>query len=177
MKIRKVTADNLAKAVGLLQAAFPGSDYEARLVQGLHEHGREIHDWVCIHTNRVIAYIGFSPAYHGREVCGLHLGPLAVNPGFQRQGVGSELLRFALNQEPVKSRPLFVLGNPGFYQRFGFSPCPMPICPFDSDNAHFLSLRNQTTEPFTVGYESEFTEYLPQGQMRKGRGKGGKRRR
>jgi len=32
----------------------------------------------------------------------------------------------------------------------------MPICPFDKNNAHFLSLRNTTTSQFTVGYEAEF---------------------
>jgi len=32
----------------------------------------------------------------------------------------------------------------------------MPICPFDKDNKHFLSMRNETTIPFTIGYEPEF---------------------
>jgi putative acetyltransferase len=32
----------------------------------------------------------------------------------------------------------------------------MPICPFDTNNAHFLSIRNRTTEQFRVGYEAEF---------------------
>ena len=156
MKIRKVSDENLAKAVALLRAAFPGSQDEANLIKDLHDHGKAIHDWVCIHTNRVIAYVGFSNAYRGTEVCGLHLAPLAVNPEFQKQGVGSELLRFALSQEPVKSTTLFVLGRPDFYQRFGFTPCAAPLCPFVTDNAHFLSIRNHSAEPFTVGYEPEF---------------------
>ena len=161
MKIRKVTDDNFAKVVALLRAAFPDSDYEAQLVQNLHEHGKSIHEWVCIHTNKIIAYIAFSNAYNGRKVCGLHLGPLAVNPEFQQQGVGSELLRYALTQEPVKSSPIFVLGDPLFYQRFGFTPCTMPICSFAKNNTHFLSLGNTTTTPFTVGYEAEFGNRPP----------------
>jgi len=80
-----------------------------------------------------------------------------VAPDFQKQGVGTELLQFALRQEAIKSQPLFVLGEPGYYQRFGFEPCSLPICPFDSDNAHFLSMRNTvTTTVFIVGYEPEF---------------------
>ena len=156
MKIQKLTEENRTKVYALLNRAFPGSEYEAELVRKFHENGKPVHEWVCIHTNKVIAYIAFSNAYHGNEVCGLHLAPMAVTPEFQKQGVGSELLRFALRQEPIKSQPLFVLGEPGYYKRFGFEPCNLPICPFDKDNAHFLSIRNDTTTSFIIGYEPEF---------------------
>jgi putative acetyltransferase len=163
MKIQKVTEENRSKVYALLRRAFPGSEYEAELVQKFHEQGKPAHEWVCIHTNKVIAYLAFSNAYHGKDICGLHLAPMAVTPEFQRQGVGSELLRFALRQEPIKNHPLFVLGEPGYYTRFGFEPCSVPICPFDKDNAHFLSMRNTTTTSFIVGYEPEFktAEKLP----------------
>ncbi len=156
MKIQKLTIDNRPKVYALLRRAFPGSEYEALLVEKLHENDRPIHEWACIHTNKVIAYIAFSNAYDGKDICGLHLAPMAVRPDFQKQGVGSELLRFALRQEAIKSRPLFVLGEPGYYKRFGFEPCSLPICPFDKDNAHFLSMRNDAATDFTVGYEPEF---------------------
>ena len=156
MKIQKVTIENRAKVYALLQRAFPGSDYEAGLVRKLHENGRAVHEWVCIHTSKVIAYIAFTNAYHGNDICGLHLAPMAVAPDFQRQGVGSELLRFALRQEAIKSQSLFVLGEPGYYKRFGFEPCTLPVCPFDKNNAHFLSMRNSMGTSFVVGYEPEF---------------------
>jgi putative acetyltransferase len=157
MKIRKVTPDLQPKATALLRNAFPRSNYEMRLVENLHKNGKELHEWVCIHTNKVVAYIAFSRAYNGAEVCGLHLAPLAVKPEFQRQGIASELLRFALRQDVVKSQTLFVLGDPGFYKKFGFEPCAIPVCPFDKKNAHFLSIRNSASAPFTVGYEAEFS--------------------
>lgn len=156
MKIRKVDNENLAKALALLRGAFPEPGYEAQLVQKLHRNAKPIYDWVCIHTNRVIAYAAFTNAYQGKEVCGLHLAPMAVKPEFQKQGVGSELLRYCLSQEPIKSQAVFVLGNPVFYKRFGFTPCPIPLCPFANNKAHFLSIRNDTTTQFTVGYEPEF---------------------
>ena len=155
MKIQKVTIENRPKVYALLQRAFP-SDYEAGLMRKLHEHDRPLHEWVCIHTGKVIAYIAFSHAWHGSDICGLHLAPMAVAPDFQRQGVGSELLRFALRQEAIRSRTLFVLGEPGYYRKFGFEPCSLPICPFDKNNAHFLSMRNTVTTSFIVGYEPEF---------------------
>lgn len=156
MKIQKVTPEHYAKVYALLRGAFPGSDYEAALVQQLHENGKPIHDWVCLHVNKAIAYIAFSNAYQGQAICGLHLAPMAVAPEFQKQGVGSELLKFALRQEAIKDQPLFVLGHPGYYKRFGFQPCSQPVCPFDKNNAHFLSLRNPADANFTVGYEPEF---------------------
>jgi putative acetyltransferase len=156
MKIQKLSIENRPRVYALLQCAFPGSSYEARLVQKLHENGRSLHEWVCIHVNKAIAYIAFSPAYHGKEICGLHLAPMAVGPEFQRQGVGTELLRFALRQKEIKGQPLFVLGEPGYYSRFGFEPCSRPVCPFDTDNAHFLSMGSTVTDSFSVGYEPEF---------------------
>jgi len=156
MKIQKVSEENRAKAYALLRKAFPGSSYEAELVQKLHENGRPLLDWICVHTNKAIAYIAFSTAYHGDQPCGLHLAPMAVAPEFQKQGIGTELLNFALRQAAIKSQAVYVLGVPGYYRRFGFTPCSQPVCPFDKNNAHFLSLRNDGSEAFTVGYEPEF---------------------
>jgi putative acetyltransferase len=156
MKIQKVTPENRPKVYALLQRAFPDSNYETLLVQKFHENNRPIHEWVCIHTNKVIAYIAFSNAYNGKQPCGLHLAPMAVAPDFQKQGVGSQLLRFALRQDAIKSQTLFVLGEPAYYKRFGFEPCSQPICPFDQGNAHFLSMRNDGGSRFAVGYEPEF---------------------
>lgn len=171
MKIQKLTPENRPKAYALLQRAFPSSDYEVKLVQNLHENGRAVHEWVCIQTGKVIAYIAFSNAYNGSAVCGLHLAPMAVSPDFQRRGVGSELLRFALRQEVIKSQALYVLGEPAYYSRFGFEPCGLPICPFDRNNAHFLAMRNVSAGHFVVGYEPEFQPVVkpapPKGKRRR----------
>ncbi len=163
MKIQRVTPENRAKVYALLRRAFPGSDYEANLVQALHAQDRPIHEWAAIHTHKVIAYLAFSRAYHGQEVCGLHLAPMAVAPDFQRQGVGSELLRFALRQEQIKSQTLFVLGAADFYRRFGFEPCSAPVCLFTKNNIHFLGLRVHPASNFTVGYEPEFKSIAGRG--------------
>ncbi len=156
MKIRKLTFENYAKTYALLRQAFPGRTFEVQLVEKFHKNGKAVHEWVCIHTNRIIAYIAFSNAYNGTDICGLHLAPLAVKPEFQKQGIGEELLRFTLRQDVIKLNTIFVLGNPSFYKKFGFEPCVTPICPFDKKNVHFLSIRNNTYGQFTVGYEPEF---------------------
>lgn len=155
MKIQKLTVENRPRVYALLRLAFPNREFEARLVEQLHENDRPVHEWVCLHANRIIAYVVFSNAYNG-EVCGLHLGPMAVTPDFQRQGVGTELLGFVLRQEQIKSQPIYVHGKPGYFGKFGFEPCSSPICPFDKDNAHFLSMRNNAEVSFMVGYEPEY---------------------
>lgn len=54
----------------------------------------------------------------------LVLSPLSVSPDQQRRGIGSALVRFALD-EVRRSRPeplVFLEGDPAFYARFGFEP-------------------------------------------------------
>lgn len=163
MKIRNLLPEYYPKTVALLQRAFSPSRYEVQLFEDLHRKGRVIYEWVCLHRDTVTAYIGFTQAYDGKEACGLHLAPLAVSPPLQGQGIGSELLRFALRQEIIRERTIFVLGRPKFYRKFGFELCPLPVCPFTRNNANFQSIRNSTTRRYTVGYEPEFTTNTPQG--------------
>ena len=166
MKIRALSPELLAKAGSLVHHAFAPSRFELQLFDDLHTHGRPLYEWVCIHRHAVIAYVCFSRAFRGQEVCGLHLAPLAVQPQMQSQGIGSELLRYALRQEAIVTQPVFVLGDPGYYQKFGFEPCKVPLCPFDKGNRHFMSLRSSTiTDAFSIGYEPEF--YRPQKKEKK----------
>ena len=157
MKIRPVTTEDRPKVSALLQNAFPGSSYEKRLVTNLHNNERTLYEWICIIRNKAVAYIAYSHAYREKQVCGLHLAPLAVNSEFQNRGIGSELLRFSLRQKKIQENTVFVLGDPHYYEKFGFTPCASPLCPFTANNANFLSLRNQNDSTFTVGYEPEFT--------------------
>lgn len=156
MKIRKLTTENYPKAYALLRQAFPGSLHEMQVMERLHRNAKIQHEWVCIHINSVIGHIAFTNAYNGSDVCGLHLAPIAVKPEFQRQGVGSELLRFALRQPFIKDSAIFVSGDADFFGKFGFEPCLMQVCQLKKRNSHFLGLRNKTEGQFTVGYEPEF---------------------
>lgn len=156
MKIRKLTPEYYPKAASLLDHAFAPSRYEVQLFDKLHEHNRTVHEWVCLVRDSVVAYIGFTNAYNGKKIVGLHLAPLAVQPQMQRLGIGSELLRFALRQEVIRESTIFVLGDVKFYQKFGFEPCAVPWCPFDKGNRNFLSIRNEGDEEYVVGYEKEF---------------------
>lgn len=51
----------------------------------------------------------------------LGLGPLGVDLGHQRQGVGQALVHAVIGAADAMNEPLVVLlGDPGYYHRFGF---------------------------------------------------------
>lgn len=58
-----------------------------------------------------------------QEVMGAALGPMAVLPEYQRQGIGGRLIE-AGNQKLLESGCPFIIvvGHPEYYPRFGFEP-------------------------------------------------------
>jgi putative acetyltransferase len=57
----------------------------------------------------------------GSDASAVLLGPLAVAPAWQRRGVGSALVRTGLRRlEDMGVGLVFVLGDPAYYERFGF---------------------------------------------------------
>jgi putative acetyltransferase len=55
----------------------------------------------------------------------LGLGPISVDPGHQGAGVGSALVHAVLAAADALDEPLVaLLGDPGYYGRFGFRPDP-----------------------------------------------------
>lgn len=58
----------------------------------------------------------------GADVPVLLLGPLAVHPAYEGQGVGSKLMREALQAaQKLGHGAVLLVGDPDYYQRFGFS--------------------------------------------------------
>jgi putative acetyltransferase len=104
------------------ERAFAGPD-EARIVDALRGTP-ETFALVALVGDRIAGHIMFSPvqiegAAPGRAVVGL--APMAVLPEFQRQGVGSQLVRAGL--EACRTRgigAIVVVGHPAYYPRFGF---------------------------------------------------------
>ena len=70
------------------------------------------------------------------------LAPLAVLPTHQRRGIGSELVRRGLTQSSqLGHHAVLVLGEPTFYQRFGFTKASLHgiLCPFDVPDEAFMA--------------------------------------
>lgn len=100
----------------LLLRAFPAQD-EADLVETLRREDRMALELITPRDGEVVAYVALC-----RMVAPdgwLCLAPLAVDPAMQGQGLGSHLVRRALDW--AAGRIVVVLGDPDYYGRFGFS--------------------------------------------------------
>ena len=102
-----------------------GRDDEADLVDALRDGGYVRASLVAEVERVIVGHILFSDLPIVGEtgtVAALALAPLAVLPEYQRQGIGSQLIRAALDAcRGQGHRIVVVLGHSEFYQKFGFS--------------------------------------------------------
>jgi putative acetyltransferase len=97
-----------------------GQEHEGRIVDALRDNGGATLSMVAVVDGRVVGHIMFSPATVG-PVLGVALGPMAVVPARQREGVGSQLVTHGLERLRARACPfVVVIGHPRFYLRFGF---------------------------------------------------------
>jgi putative acetyltransferase len=143
--VRPETPGDYAAVYEVNRLAF-GKDNEARLVDTIRsspEHIPEL-SLVAEMDGRVVGHILFSLIHIRafiRLVPALALAPLAVHPDFQKQGIGSALVRHGLDAcRNLGHKIVIVLGHPGFYPRFGFVPAiPRDILPpFDAPVEAFM---------------------------------------
>ena len=109
----------------MIQLAF-GAEAEARLVDRLRSDGDAIVSVVAVQDRRIAGHALFSrlPIHveKGQALQAMALAPVAVRPGFQRRGIGTNLIRAGLDLCRNRDhRIVIVVGDPAFYTRFGFS--------------------------------------------------------
>ena len=88
----------------------------------------------------------------GRAVAALLLGPLAVDPCANGKGVGSALMRAAIAAAEARGHgAILLVGDPEYYQRFGFSAekAEHLVMPGPFERRRFLGL--ELTEGFLSG--------------------------
>jgi putative acetyltransferase len=115
-----------ADAVRLInELAFP-EPTEARLVDAIRANGHETLSLVAVNGDAVVGHILFSPVHidsNASRLRGMGLAPMAVHPAFQRQGIGSSLVREGLRRLDALACPfVIVVGHATYYPRFGFEP-------------------------------------------------------
>lgn len=101
-----------------------GQSAEADIIDKLRQNCPDILSLVAVQDGRVVGHVFFSPAVieSGAELLhGMGLAPVAVLSAWQRQGVGSMLIRKGLETLTGRGCPfIIVLGHPEYYPRFGF---------------------------------------------------------
>ncbi|WP_019400801.1 MULTISPECIES: GNAT family N-acetyltransferase [unclassified Chelatococcus] len=118
--IRAEEVGDEAAVDALLRAAF-GGPVEAGLVRRLRADGDVLLALVAEAGRDIVGHILFSPLTGLAPVHAAALAPLAVHPSRQRAGIGTALVREGLVQlRAMGVDVVLVLGEPGYYGRFGF---------------------------------------------------------
>ncbi|MEM6677151.1 MAG: GNAT family N-acetyltransferase [Pseudomonadota bacterium] len=124
IEIRPTTAADAARIAALLADAFPEEDLRPLVAALLAEPRPVAHGLLAEGAGRAHGLVVLTPgslAPSGREV-GL-LGPLCTAPSARGQGLGGALIRAALALAEARAlTQVLVLGDPGYYARFGFRP-------------------------------------------------------
>ncbi|MCQ8184224.1 GNAT family N-acetyltransferase [Parvularcula maris] len=93
---------------------------EADLTEKLRTGGHAEIELVADASGRIVGHIILSLMQSPARALGL--GPVATAKGFEGQGIASSLIESSLALATAHDFQLaFLLGDPGFYERFGFS--------------------------------------------------------
>jgi putative acetyltransferase len=122
IEIREERPDDVAAVRDLNRRAF-GQDQESNIVDALRANGAALLSLVATLNGHVVGYIMYSPMSVGGNVTGAALGPMAVLPECQRQGIGSKLVEAGNQKLKDAGCPfIIVVGHADYYPRFGFRP-------------------------------------------------------
>jgi putative acetyltransferase len=111
-------------AIHAVHTAAFGQPHEGDLVDALRRADALTIALIAVHDACIVGHIAFSPVTvmsSTSTIEALGLGPLAVLPEYQRQGIGTQLVRTGL--AICRTTPygiVVVLGHPGYYARCGF---------------------------------------------------------
>jgi putative acetyltransferase len=151
--LRPEAADDAVAITALLEDAFGGSA-EAALVERLRATDEIVLALVAVSSPDVvvgfIAFVRLQIETADGSRAGIALAPLAVSKAHQRRGIGSALVRegiarLAAHHENV----VLVLGDPAFYERFGFSVGGASAFTSRYQGPHLMALVLTATAPNT----------------------------
>ena len=112
-----------AEFIHVVHAVSFTTEAEAKLVDLLRAAGRLSVSLVAEEDDEVIGHVGFSPVTVASGEVGAGLALVAVLPGQRNRGIAALLIEAGLEQcRSAGFRWAVVLGEPGYYARFGFGP-------------------------------------------------------
>lgn len=124
--IRKEAKEDFRAVYAINQEAF-GQDDEAKLVDALRKSDAFIPQLSLVATiaDEIVGHILFTKikiiANDQNEFDSLALAPMAVKSGFQKQGIGGQLIKHGLSiATELGYQSVIVLGHEHYYPKFGF---------------------------------------------------------
>lgn len=133
--IRPETPADVPDIFAVTEAAFRTAAHSAGteqfIVGALRRAGALAVSRVAELDGRVIGHVAVSPVVVSNGAGGwFGLGPISVLPQYQRSGVGSQLMRAALDAlREGGAAGCLLVGDPAYYRRFGFAPVPKLVYP------------------------------------------------
>jgi len=122
IEIREERSDDIAAIREVNRLAF-GQDQESNIVDALRTNGGALLSLVATVNGQVEGHIMYSPLTVAENVRGVALGPMAVVPEYQRQGIGTQLIEGGNRKIKDAGYPfIIVVGHAQYYPRFGFRP-------------------------------------------------------
>ena len=169
IEIRKEQPQDIPTIHAVNKQAF-GQLREADLVDTLRQNCNDLLSLVAVVGNEVVGHILFSSATVEGEkttVEGMGLAPMAVLPEYQRQGIGSELVRTGIARLAISDCAfVIVLGHADYYPRFGFEPASRYGVRSEwevPDDAFMILVLNESMMQGISGvarYRAEFAEVM-----------------
>ena len=118
--IREGRPNDIAAVRELNRRAF-GQNQESNIVDALRANGAALLSLVATVNDRIVGHIIYSPASISGKIEGAALGPMAVLPEYQRQGIGTKLVEAGNAKLKNAGCPfIIVVGHAEYYPRFGF---------------------------------------------------------
>jgi putative acetyltransferase len=130
MQIRPETPADVTAITALTAAAFLNAPHtshtEQFIVNALRAAGQLRVSLVAAEGATLLGHVALSPVTLSDGSTGWYgLGPISVAPAHQGQGIGSALMQQALAAlQTLGAAGCVLLGDPGYYARFGFAPQP-----------------------------------------------------
>ncbi len=155
MVIRDEAVPDQRAIFQLTKRAFASMPFSAgdeqHLINALRNNGALAISMVAVQGERVVGHIAFSPAKCGHSDDNwFALGPVAVEPEFQGQRIGSALIEAGIQRlKSIDAAGCILTGNPDFYSRFGFVLSPN-LCPPGEPAEYFMILPLLCASPSTV---------------------------
>jgi putative acetyltransferase len=130
MEIRWECAEDVDAIRTVTSAAFKNAPHsnqkEVAIIDALRNAGALAVSLVAVDDRALVGHIAFSVVTINGEVNGWYgLGPVSVRPDRQCQGIGQTLIQTGLDcLKDLHAQGCVVLGDPGYYGRFGFVSDP-----------------------------------------------------
>ena len=128
--IRPETPSDYEAIEQITIAAFSGKPYsdqtEHLVIRRLREAKALSLSLVSEKNEAIVGHIAFSVVkINGEDKQWYGLGPVSVLPSYQKQGIGSALIKEGLARiRGLGAKGCVLEGNPDYYQRFGFKSYP-----------------------------------------------------